>query len=59
MNPFASQPVNDPTSLELAVVFGINNLTIMLQAVAYEKHLAELLLNNASHVAPKPSPCSM
>lgn len=59
MGPFASQPVNDPTSLELAVVFQIDNLTIMLQAVTYAKHLAELLLNNTGHVAPKPSPCSM
>ena len=31
----------------------------MSQAGAYAKHLAEVLLMNAGHVAPKPSPCSM
>jgi hypothetical protein len=59
MGPFASQPLNIPTSLELAVVFQIRNIIIMLQAGAYAKHLAEVLLMNAGHVAPKPSPCSM
>lgn len=34
MGPFASQPMNNPTPLELAVVFGIRNLTIsMFKAV--------------------------
>lgn len=60
MGPFASQPMNNPAPLELAVVFGIHNLTIsMFKAVVYAKHLAKLLLNNAGHIAPKPSPCSM